>query len=245
MAKPRDGTKSQAIQEYMAANPAASPQNAVEALKQNGIEVSLGLAKVVKYGKYEKGKKKTSAKESRTRTAAVTGQPVVTGSESIRQYIAKNPTAGPNAIELGLKSQGVTVSKALVNAVKYGKGRDAGKKRRSRVPVVRIAARMKRGEKTQAVRDYLAEHPEANRRAVVEGLKAKGIKVKFTLVSSLMYKQASKPGRRRAPSVQAAARKTATAGVSIEQLIEVKRFADSFGGADQVRQALDTLEQLR
>jgi hypothetical protein len=33
--------------------------------------------------------------------------------------------------------------------------------------------------------------------------------------------------------------------VTIEQLIEVKRFADSVGGADQIRQALDTLAQLR
>ncbi len=245
MANGRDGTKSQAIQEYMAANPESSPQQAVEALRQQGIEVSLGLAKVVKYGKYEKGNRNTPAKKPRTRTAAVNGQAVVTGSESIRQYIAKNPTAGPKAIELGLKAEGVTVSKALVNAVKYGKRRKSGTQRRSTAPAVRAAARMKRGEKTQAVRDYLAEHPEANRRAVVEGLKAKGIKVNITLVSSLMYKQASKPGRRRAPSVQAAARKTATTGVSIEQLIEVKRFTDSFGSADQVRQALDMLEQLR
>ena len=242
MAKGRDGTKSQAISDYLAANNDANPKQIVEALKEKGIEVSVGLANKIKYGK--PGKKNPSAKKA-TRTAAVTGQPVVTGSESIRQYIAKNPTAGPKAIELGLKAQGITVSKALVNAVKYGKGRETGKKRRSRAPVVRVAARMKRGEKTQAVRDYLAEHPEANRKAVVEGLKAKGIKVKITLVSSLMYKQASKPSRRRAPSVQAAARKTATTGVSIEQLLEVKRFADSFGGADQVRQALDTLEQLR
>jgi hypothetical protein len=33
--------------------------------------------------------------------------------------------------------------------------------------------------------------------------------------------------------------------VTIEQLLKVKRFADSIGGADQLRQALDTLEQLR
>jgi hypothetical protein len=104
---------------------------------------------------------------------------------------------------------------------------------------------MKRGAKTQAVRDFLAEHPEANRRAVVDGLKAKGIKVKLTLVSSLMYKQSSKASKRRAPSVHAAARKTTTTSTSIEQLFAVKRFADSFGGADQVRQALDMLEQLR
>jgi hypothetical protein len=244
MAKGKLGTKSQAISDYMVANPESTPQQAVEALKQQGIEVSMGLAKVVKYGKYEKRKKKTSAKKAK-RTAAVKSGPVVTGSESIRQYIAKNPTAGPKAIELGLKTKGIKVSKALVNAVKYGQGRKAGKKRRSRAMVVQVAARMKRGEKTQAVRDYLAEHPDANRRAVVEGLKAKGVRVKLTLVSSLMYKRSSKPSRRRASVMHAAARKTRATGMTIEQLLSVKQFADSFGGADQVRQALDTLEKLR
>jgi hypothetical protein len=80
---------------------------------------------------------------------------------------------------------------------------------------------------------------------VVEGLKAKGMKVKMTLVSSLMYKQSSKAGKRRDPSVHAVARKTATTGMSIDQLLSVKQFVDTFGGAGQVRQALDVLEQLR
>jgi hypothetical protein len=167
MAKVTLGTKSQAISEYMAANPESSPQQAVEALKQKGIEVSLGLAKVVKYGKYGTGEK-TSAKKAK-RTAAGKGQPVVTGSESIRQFIAKNPTAGPKAIELGLNAQGITVSKALVNAVKYGKGRKAGKTKRSNEPVVQAAARMKRGAKTQAVRDFLAINCRINSLPVTTG----------------------------------------------------------------------------
>jgi hypothetical protein len=45
--------------------------------------------------------------------------------------------------------------------------------------------------------------------------------------------------------VRVAARATPAAAVSVEQLLEVKRFAESLGGADQLRQALDTLEQLR
>ena len=107
-------------------------------------------------------------------------------------------------------------------------------------------AKLKRGAKTQAVRDYLAEHPEANPQAVVEGLQAKGMKVKLTLVRSILYKKPSKPGRRRRSIVvRAAARKTRATGVSIEQLIEVKRFADSIGGPDKLRQALTTLEQFQ
>ena len=106
-------------------------------------------------------------------------------------------------------------------------------------------ARMKRGARSQAVREYLAENPQASPREVVEGLKAKGIKVKVTLVNSIKYKRPSKSGRRRTSTRRVAGRKNRLAGATVERLIEVKRFADSIGGMDQVRHALDTLEQLR
>ena len=106
-------------------------------------------------------------------------------------------------------------------------------------------AKLKRGAKTQAVRDFISANPEANPQAVVDGLKATGLKVKITLVRGILYKKPSKRGGRRAPSVIAAARKTSTNGVTIGQLLEVKQFADSLGGANQVRQALDLLAQLQ
>jgi hypothetical protein len=174
MAKARSGTKSQAISEYLATNKEANPKQIVEAMKQKGIEVSDGLAKAVKYGK---GKK--SAKKARRATAAK-GMPAVSGSESIRQFIAKHPGSMPKEIRQGLKQQGVKVSMGLISSVKYSGGKKTGKKKR----------------------------------------------------------------RMRASVVHAAARRT-SASVTVEQLLEVKKFADSLGGADQVRMALDTLEQLQ
>ncbi len=174
MARGKSGSKSQAISEYLSTNKDASPNQIVEALKAMGIEVSLGLAKVVKYRK----KAKKAPRKRPTVVAASNGKPM-TGSESIRQYIAKHPAAGPKAIEHGLKQKGVKVSLALISAVKYAKGSKTGKKRRSKTPVV-----------------------------------------------------------------HAAARKTSSA-ITIEHLLEVKRLTDSVGGADLVRRALDTLEQLR
>jgi hypothetical protein len=106
-------------------------------------------------------------------------------------------------------------------------------------------ARLKRGAKTQAVRDYISENPTVSPKEIVAGLASAGMKVKITLVRSIMYKKSSKPGKRRVPSVHAAARKTAAKAMTIEKLVEVKRFADTFGGADQVRQALDALAQLQ
>ncbi len=181
MAKSRDGSKSQAIQEYLAANKEAMPQQIVDALKEKGIDVSFGLASAIKYKK--PGKKKTSARKSKKRIAAVKGEPAVTGSESIRHFIARNPAAGPKDIQAGLKAEGIQVSKHLISAVKYSKAkRKSGKKAR------RMARRA---------------------------------------------------------TVQVAVRKTPSTAMTIVQLLEVKKFADLFGGADQVRQALDTLQQLR
>ncbi len=178
MANSRDGSKSQAISEFVAANADAKPRQIVEALKEQGIEVSLGLANKVKYGK--PGKKKASARKSK-RNVSAKAETGMSMSDSIRQYIAKNRKAGPKDIQAGLKAEGIKVKLGLISAVKYAKPKKGGKKRRSS----------------------------------------------------------------RAPVVHAAARKIPTAGLSIEQLIEVKRFADSIGGAEQVRQALEMLEQLR
>ena len=105
-------------------------------------------------------------------------------------------------------------------------------------------ARMKRGRKTQAIREYLAAHPTDGPAAVVAGLKAQGITVKPGLVSAIKY---GKPrGKRTRPSVRVAARRTTPNGsITVEQLLEVKKLADSIGGAEQVRSALEALEQLR
>jgi arginine repressor len=178
MAKSRSGTKSQAISEYLAENKDAGPKQIVAALKEKGVDVSFGLASAVKYG--TKGKKKASAKKARKSIIRSQAESVVTGSESIRRYIAKNRKAGPKEIEAGLKAEGIQVSMALISAVKYAKGKKAGKKKRARTPMV-----------------------------------------------------------------HAAARATPSTVVTFEQLIEVKRLADSLGGADHIRAALDALAQLQ
>src|SRR5579872_3872066 len=101
-------------------------------------------------------------------------------------------------------------------------------------------ARMKRGAKTQAIRDYVAANPKQGPKDIVAGLKAQGITVKPGLVSAVKY---GKPrGKRSRPSVRTAARHTTHNGsITVEQLLEVKKLADSIGGAEQVRSALDAL----
>src|SRR6266404_4018157 len=106
-------------------------------------------------------------------------------------------------------------------------------------------AKLKRGEKTKAVREYLAANPTASPKEIVAGLAATGMKIKIGLANSLKYGK-RKPGRRRrALTAASAARRTSNGAVTLDQLIEVKRLADSLGGVEHVRAALETLESLR
>jgi hypothetical protein len=85
-------------------------------------------------------------------------------------------------------------------------------------------AKLKRGEKTQAGRDYLAAHPEASPKEIVAGLATTGMKIKLGLANSIKYSKRGKKkaGRRgRAPTMTAAARHSSNGAVTVEQLIEV------------------------
>ena len=77
MAKKRSArgvNKSQAIRDYLAANPQATPNEIVAALKQQGIKVSQGLVSNVKYSKPRAGgKKRRGRPPGRGRATAANG----------------------------------------------------------------------------------------------------------------------------------------------------------------------------
>jgi hypothetical protein len=106
-------------------------------------------------------------------------------------------------------------------------------------------ARMKRGAKSQAILDYIANNPDAGPKAIVDGLKAKGITVKPGLVSNIKYSKRSKGRKKKRLALHVAARRTKSTGLTVDQLIEVKRLADLLGGVAALRQAVDMLDQLR
>jgi arginine repressor len=109
-----------------------------------------------------------------------------------------------------------------------------------------MAKRMKRGQRSEAIREYLSANPSAGPKDVIAALKEKGVAVTVGLVSNIKYGgKKAKVRRGRRMTVRAAARRTGRPGsLSVEQLLSVKQFADSFGGVDQLRQALNMLEQL-
>jgi hypothetical protein len=100
----------------------------------------------------------------------------------------------------------------------------------------------------ELIRHFMARHPAAGPTAIEAGLMAEGIKVTWGLINDVKHRLGKEPGKKRKKRnavQQVAARVTPSSPVSIEQLIEVKRFVNALGGADQVRRALDMLEQLQ
>lgn len=145
MAKVQHGSRSEAIRGFLKDTPDASPKQIVEGLKAKGVDVSVGLASAIKYGKNVKKGKKSGAKKSSAAAGAATeamagSGGAMSGSEAIRQFIGRFPDAKPKAIKAGLEAEGVKVTSGLISAVKYHTGKSQGKKKR-RATTVHAAAR--------------------------------------------------------------------------------------------------------
>jgi hypothetical protein len=175
-------------------------------------------------------------------------------SEEIRAYMAENPDANPKEVVAGLKAKGVEVSEGLAKMVRYNRAKPAGK--RGRKPKAgrkpgRPAASGGHGSKSQAVRDYLAAHPDAGPKTVVDALREQGVNISLALASAVKYSKAKRGGRRgrrrmvRISGGAAAAAPARTGGLTAADLFEVKRFVDQLGGMSKAKQAIETLEQLR
>lgn len=98
-------------------------------------------------------------------------------------------------------------------------------------------AKAKRGEKSAAIRDYLAANPGARTVDVVAALKKQGIRVSSQMVSTLKGKVGGKSVKKRAASKN-------VASPSIEDLVAVKKLADQLGGVEKARAAIAILAKL-
>jgi hypothetical protein len=116
-------------------------------------------------------------------------------------------------------------------------------------------ARTKRGEKTQAVRDYLTNNPDASARDVAAALKQQGITVSETYIYNIKSrtgKPKRKGSRRKAKgNTNGAAATRSTTGASpvdsqsMDALFAAKEFADKLGGIGKAKAVLDVLARLR
>lgn len=119
----RDGSKSQAVRDYLKANPDSTAKAAHAALVEAGTPVSLALVNKVKYEGGSKSKKRKKATKRKVTSRRNTSGGSM--SDQIRAYMAANPTATRPEIRDGLAAQGVSVKTSLVNAV-YTKARKGG-----------------------------------------------------------------------------------------------------------------------
>ena len=116
----------------------------------------------------------------------------------------------------------------------------------------------KRGDKSEAIREYLNADPKAGPTKVVGELKKKGMTVTVPLVSNVksrMLAKNGKPTRRgrkpgpkrrgRPPGPQARrGRKPANEMVAVSRLLEARNFADKVGGVEQAVTLLQTLAKV-
>ena len=175
-----------------------------------------------------------------------------TKSAAVREYLREHPDATARDVVPALAAQGIEVKEGLVSVIRSSLKRNGGRKAvRKKVArngrVGRTGARagkVPRGARSQAIRDYLAQNPDASPRQVVDGLKAQGIPVKETLVGSIKYGKRAKAASRKKGAGRATPSR-ANGTLTSDDLLEAKRIADRLGGIEQARAALETLEQLR
>jgi hypothetical protein len=96
--------------------------------------------------------------------------------------------------------------------------------------------------KTQVIKDMLAADPSASPKVVSADLATKGIKASPTYVSSIKSKLKGSHGRKRKGKKRRARDKGDA--ISIEALVEAKRFADKLGGVGKVKAIFDALAKL-
>jgi len=96
------------------------------------------------------------------------------------------------------------------------------------------------GSKSAAIRDYIASNPNAKPKEILTALKASGIDVSVGLVSVVKYAK-PKSGKKLGRPKKAASTST---DLSADQLLAAKALADSMGGIQNTREALDLIEKL-
>jgi len=168
-------------------------------------------------------------------------------SDVVRDYIKANPQAGTQTVVDALHAQGIDVSASLVKKIKYGRPNVANgaTKRRRKVTGNHRPGKKSNGtiSGSQAIREYLRDHPGAKPKEIKAGLRQQGIKVSTGLIGSVKHHATKAQNNSRV--VRSAARYMDGEAVSLRELVEVKKFADGLGGVDRVRQALEALELLR
>jgi hypothetical protein len=98
----------------------------------------------------------------------------------------------------------------------------------------------KKKNKSQLIRDYAEQHPDAKPAAIVEALKSH--KVGYALVSNVLHRARHGHGKKRRGKRAAASRNGA--GLNLEALLAAKQLAERVGGLEVAKAPLHALEKL-
>jgi hypothetical protein len=162
-------------------------------------------------------------------------------SDAVREYLAAHRTAPVKQVASALADEGIEVSVALINKIKYA-GRKSLRSRRmaGRKPPLRKAT-ARPASKAQAIRRALTQLGRATRpRDVVAHLKQGGVEVSAAQVSAVRKRFR---GTRPRPAAAALAGGRTGDGISLEHLMAAKRLADQVG-LDAAQRALEVLARL-
>lgn len=94
--------------------------------------------------------------------------------------------------------------------------------------------------KSQAIREFLAENPKADTKSVVAGLAEKGVKVAATLVYFIKSKQNQAKRRAKRERVAESSRQI-TSRNPVELVLRVKELAREVGGIKTLKTLVDVL----
>jgi hypothetical protein len=104
------------------------------------------------------------------------------------------------------------------------------------------SANGKPGNRSDAIREALAQNPKASSKEIMTLLAAKGLKVSPTLVYYVRSKQHQAKRRQKQERVAETSRKTAN-GNPVELVLRVKGLARDVGGIGNLKQLVDVLAE--
>ena len=103
-------------------------------------------------------------------------------------------------------------------------------------------AKKSRINKSQAIRDFLKADRNAMPKDVAQALKVKGIKVSPQMVSTVKFNMRKNKGKRRATGRKASNGRAKT--VSLNSLLDAKKFVQTIGSYEKAKAALDSYAKL-
>ncbi len=99
--------------------------------------------------------------------------------------------------------------------------------------------------KSQAIRDHLAKHPDDGPKAIMAALRKKNVTVTARLASKVRSTSVGKKKRGRRKKRAATTRPTVSDKISISTLVQAKKMADELGGIEKAKTALSALAKLQ